>query len=168
MTHNRFRWVSCQLEMLRHCFPASLCEALQELPETLDGTYECILLDIKPRNREYAYWLLQCITVAVRPLQVEELAEVLAIWFEVGKHPEYHPGWRLEDTRDAVLSACSSLICIAMWKGHELFSFRIFQYRNSWHQTGSLKQEGTSPVITFFFCPHISFSQRPASARYSD
>jgi hypothetical protein len=112
VTHNRFRWVSCQLETLHHCFSASLREALQELPETLDGTYERILLDIKPRNREYAYQLLQCVTVAVRPLWVEELAEVLAIRFEVRKRPEYHPGWHLEDARDAVLSACSSLICI--------------------------------------------------------
>ncbi|KAH9975095.1 hypothetical protein BGW80DRAFT_1251273 [Lactifluus volemus] len=89
-----FRWVACQLEMLRKCFPASLRDALHKLPETLDETYGRILLGIEPGNgnREYAHRLLQCVAVAVRPLRVEELAEVLAIQFEAGKPPEYHPG----------------------------------------------------------------------------
>jgi hypothetical protein len=83
--------------MLRYCLPAKVCNALRELPKTLDPTYERILLEIKTRNREYAYRLLQCLTVAVRPLRVEELAEVLAICFEAAKPLEYHSGWRLED-----------------------------------------------------------------------
>jgi hypothetical protein len=126
VSHNRFRWVTCQLETLRHYFPPSLREALQELPETLDLTYERVLLEIIPRNRGYAYRLLQCLTVAVRPLWVEELAEVLAIRFEVGKPPEYHSRWRLEDARDAVLSACSSLISIVNVDGSPVVQFSHF------------------------------------------
>ena len=76
--------------MLRGCFPASLQDALDELPETLDETYIRILQGIGTRNREYAHRLLECLAVAVRPLRVEELAEVLAIRFESGKTPEYH------------------------------------------------------------------------------
>jgi hypothetical protein len=46
--------------------------------------------------------------VVVRPLHIEELAEVLAMRFEAGKPPEYHSGWRLEDGQDTVLSAFQS------------------------------------------------------------
>ena len=127
-TH-RFRWVACQLETLRYCFPASLRDALYELPDTLDKTYERILLEIKTRNREYAHRLLQCLTVAVRPLHVEELAEVLAIRFETRKPPEYHSGWRLEDAQDAVLSACSGLISIVNVNGLRVVQFSHFSVK---------------------------------------
>ena len=51
---------------------------LEELPTSLDETYERILRDINKAIRAYAHRLLQCLTVAVRPLRVAELAEVLA------------------------------------------------------------------------------------------
>ena len=46
---NRFRWVFCQLETLRHCLPSSVWHMLDELPESLDKMYErisktCLLL----------------------------------------------------------------------------------------------------------------------------
>ena len=72
----------CQLEALRHCLPPSLRGILEELPETLDETYARVLRDINKANREHACRLLQCLTVALRPLRVEELAEVLAIGFD--------------------------------------------------------------------------------------
>jgi hypothetical protein len=46
---------------------------LEELPETLDETYERILRDINKANRVHAHRLLQCLTVAIRPLRVAEL-----------------------------------------------------------------------------------------------
>ena len=98
-----FRRVVRQLNTLRGCIPASLWGILHELPETLDATYEHILLAIGRRNREYAHHL-QCLAVAVRPLLVEELAEVLAFRFESGKTPEYHADWRLEDAHHHRLS----------------------------------------------------------------
>ena len=135
-TH-RFRWVTCQLEMLRHCFPASLRDALCELPETLDKTYERILLGIKPGSREYPHRLLQCLTVVVRPLRAEELAEVLAIRFLAGKHPEYHSGWCL---------GCSRRCSICMFKSN-------LNYQRRW-VTGR-------PVFTFLCkgVPHIGSSR---------
>jgi hypothetical protein len=51
---NRFRWVFCQLETLRHCLPASVRRTLGELPESLDETYERILKEIKKPNRDHA------------------------------------------------------------------------------------------------------------------
>ena len=75
---HRFRWVFCQLEVLRHCFPANLRHTLEELPKSLDETYKRILNEINNANWTLAYRLLQCLAVALRPLRVEELAEVLA------------------------------------------------------------------------------------------
>jgi hypothetical protein len=39
-------------------FRPNICDALRELPETLDITYERILLEIKPGNREHTHRLL--------------------------------------------------------------------------------------------------------------
>ena len=75
---NRFRWVFCQLEVLQDCLPSSVRRTLDELPESLDETYERILREIKRPSREHAHRLLQCLTVAIRPLHVDELAELLA------------------------------------------------------------------------------------------
>ena len=85
------------------------------MPETLDETYERVLKEINKANREHACRLLRCLTVALRPLRVEELAEVLAIDFDGsanGGIPELNPKWRWEDQHQAVLSTCSSLIAI--------------------------------------------------------
>ena len=105
----------CQLEALRHCLPPSVARILDELPETLDETYERVLREINKANREHARRLLQCLTVALRPLRVEELAEVLAIDFDAlakGGIPQSNPKWRWADQHQAVLSTCSSLIAI--------------------------------------------------------
>ena len=63
--------------------------------------------------------MLQCLVVAVRPLYVEELAELLAFEFDVaqGGIPKYRPALRLDDQTQAVLSTCSSLVSIikARW-----------------------------------------------------
>ena len=88
---------------------------LKELPKTLDETYERILRDINEVNRDHAHRLLQCLTVAVRPLRVAELAEVLAVDFGMasrGETSKLNTDWRWEDQREAVLSTCSSLISV--------------------------------------------------------
>ena len=104
----------CQLDALRQCLPSSLRRTLAELPESLDETYERIVLDIKKGNRADAYRMLQCLAVAIRPLSVAELAELLAFDFDASKGgiPEFNPKWRWEDHEQAVLSTCSSLITI--------------------------------------------------------
>ena len=110
---SRFRWVFCQLEVLRHCLPPSVRHTLDELPETLDETYERVLKEIKKPNRMHALRLLQCLVVAIRPLEVEELAEVLAIDFDDEEGmPKLNPRWRWGDEEQALLSSCFSLIVI--------------------------------------------------------
>ena len=56
---------------------------------------------------------MQCLVVAIRPLQVEELAEVLAVDFDDAEGvPKLKPNWRWEDQEQALLASCSSLIII--------------------------------------------------------
>jgi ankyrin repeat protein len=106
--------VFCQLDTLRQCLPSSVRPTLEELPESLDETYERIVKDIKKSNIAQAYRLLQCLVVAIRPLSVAELAELLAFDFTTTKGgiPELNPNWRWEDHEQAILSTCSSLITI--------------------------------------------------------
>ncbi|KAH9055254.1 hypothetical protein EDB87DRAFT_1834354 [Lactarius vividus] len=70
------------LEALQDCLRASVRRTLNGLPESLDETYERILKQIKRPNRDPAHRLLQCLTVTIRPLRVEELAELLAYDFD--------------------------------------------------------------------------------------
>jgi hypothetical protein len=56
---------------------------------------------------------LECLFVAIRPLRVAELAEVLAVDFDDAEGmPKLKPDWRWEDQEQALLIACSSLISI--------------------------------------------------------
>ncbi|KAF8492083.1 hypothetical protein F5888DRAFT_1860114 [Russula emetica] len=108
-----FRWVFCQLEVLRDCLPASVRRTLKELPESLDETYERILKEVKKPNRGLAQRVLQCLVVAIRPLRVAELAEVLAVDFDDSEGvPRLNADWRWEDQEQALLIARSSLIAI--------------------------------------------------------
>src|SRR6201996_352921 len=125
----RFRWVFCQLEVLRHCFPTNLRHILEELPKSLDETYKRILKEINNANRAHAYRLLQCLMVASRPLQVEELAEMLAIDLSTGGTLKLNAEWRWEDQEEAVLSACSSLVSIIIENGSRVVQFSHFSVK---------------------------------------
>jgi Ankyrin repeats (3 copies)/Ankyrin repeats (many copies) len=101
------------LEVLRDCLPSSVRQTLKELPESLDETYERILKEIKKPNRAHARQVLQCLVVAIRPLRVAELAEILAVDFgDAEGIPRLNSDWRWEDQEQALLIACSSLIVI--------------------------------------------------------
>ncbi|KAH9069622.1 ankyrin repeat-containing domain protein [Lactarius deliciosus] len=109
-----FRWVFCQLEMLRNCLPQNVHRVLRELPKSLDETYERMLREIGKVESDQAYRLLQCLTVATRPLRVDELAEVLALDFHGAKEgiPVLNSDWRWDDEQEHLLSMCSSLIVV--------------------------------------------------------
>jgi hypothetical protein len=110
--------VYCQLVEICGCIPARIRHALADLPETLDETYERTLREINKANWEFAHRLFQFVAVAVRPLRVEELAELLAFDFEAGPIPKFHEDWRLEDPMHAVLSTCPSFLAIVDDKIH--------------------------------------------------
>ena len=105
---------------------------LEELPETLDETYERILRGINKANRNNAYRLLQCLTVAVRPLRVAELAEILAVDFGTaayGGTSKLNTEWRWEDQQHAILSTCSSLISIVDEEDYQVVQFSHFSVK---------------------------------------
>ena len=126
---HRFRWVFCQLEVLRYCFPSNLCRILEELPKSLDETYKRILREINNANQVHAYRLLQCLTVASRPLRVEELAEVLAFDLSTGGVPKLNVDWRWENQEEAVLSTCSSLVSVIVEDGSRVVQFSHFSVK---------------------------------------
>ena len=117
----------CQLELLRQCFPSSVQHILEELPESLDETYERILREIRKPNQEHAHRLLQSLVAAVRPLRVKELAEVLAVDFT--GMPRLNVDWRWEDQEEAVMSACSSLVIIVKEGDSRIVQFSHFSVK---------------------------------------
>ena len=120
------------MDALRHCFPPNLRQYLNELPETLDETYEQILKGINKAQKDNAHRLLQCLTVAVRPLLVEELAELLAFDFQAstsGGIPTLKEDWRWDDQEEAVLSTCSSLITIIPHDDTRVVQFSHFSVK---------------------------------------
>ena len=123
------RWVHCQIEYLGGCLPGRIRHALDDLPSTLDGTYERTLRDIKDTNWEFAQRLLLCVTVVSRPLRVEELAELLAFDFEAGQIPTFHEDWRLEDPVEAVLSTCSTLLSFVKVEKSHVVHFSHFSVK---------------------------------------
>ena len=130
----------CQLDALQHCFPPNLRQYLNELPETLDETYERMLKAINKTQKDNAHRLLQCLTVAVRLLLVEELAELLAFDFQAsttGGIPTLKEDWRWDDQEEAILSTCSSLIAIVRNGDSRVVQFSHF----------SVKEYLTSPRL---------------------
>jgi ankyrin repeat protein len=69
--------------------------------------------------------------VAVRPLRVEELAELLAFEFGTaqGAIPKYRADWRPIDQVEAVLSTCSSLTAIVDDHGSQVVHFSHFSVK---------------------------------------
>ena len=117
--------------MLRHAVQPDVRAMLAKLPKTLDDTYERVLRDINENNREHARRLFHCLAVAVRPLRVEELAEILAFDFDAAHEgiPKFHPDRRPEDQEEAVLSICSSLITIVDNRGSRIVQFSHFSVK---------------------------------------
>jgi ankyrin repeat protein len=109
--------------------PSSIRKALNELPVTLDDTYERLLQGIPKEKSHHACRLLQCMVAARRPLHVEELAEIFAIEFGPNNVPNLVAGWRPENPEEAVLSACSTLIATIEDEGAKTVQFSHFSVK---------------------------------------
>ena len=121
--------MSCQLQYLRHCLRQRIRRALDELPDTLDETYDRTLEEIGKQNWEYAHRLFQCVVAASRPLRVEELAEFLAFDFDTVSTPTLREDWREEDPAHAVRSTCSSLLAVVNVDGSSVIQFSHFSVK---------------------------------------
>jgi hypothetical protein len=99
-----------------------------------------MLRGVNKAQKNNAHRLLQCLAVAVRPLRVEELAELLAFDFQAsssGGIPTLKEDWRWDDEEEAVLSTCSSLITIIRSDDSRVVQFSHF----------SVKEYLTSPRL---------------------
>ena len=89
-----------------------------------------MLREIKKPNRDHAQRVLQCLVVAIRPLRVEELAEVLAVDFDDAEGiPKLKPNWRWEDQEQALLASCSSLIAVVGTGDSRVVQFSHFSVK---------------------------------------
>ena len=109
--------------------PSSIRKALNELPTTLDDTYERALEGIPKEKRQHAHHLFQCLVGAIRPLRAEELAEIFAIDFDRDAMSNFMDGWRPENAEEAVLSTCSTLISVVEDKGSKIVQFSHFSVK---------------------------------------
>jgi ankyrin repeat protein len=146
----RFRWVFCQLNILRRRPPSDIQCVFEDSPEPLDEAYERILLEIPKSNREVAHRLLQCLAVSLRPLRVEELAEVVAIDSNDGiPRPNENQHW--EDPEHAVLSICSGLVAVVKSEDSRVVQFSHFSVKQ--FLTSDRLAESSSDLS----CYHILF-----------
>jgi ankyrin repeat protein len=68
--------------------------------------------------------------VAIRPLDVKELAEVLAVDFDDAEGiPKLKPNWRWEDEEQAILTSCSSLITTVKTENIRVVQFSHFSVK---------------------------------------
>jgi hypothetical protein len=152
----RFRWVFCQLEVLRRTLPAHIRSALHDMPRTLDETYERALLEIDEDMRQDAQRLFQCLSVSIRPLRVEELAEILAIRFDVGEPPMLNPDWRLGDAEEAVLSVCSNIVSVVDVPGSQVVQFSHFSVKE--FLTSNRLATSREDLSGYYIVPHSAHS----------
>ena len=144
--------MDCQLAYLANCFPGNVQDILNELPKTLDETYERTLRGIQEPKWESARRLLVCVTVASRPLRVEELAEILAFDFKSEAIPKFRKDWRLKNPVDAVISTCSTLLTIAADK--------------TYHQNSTVVQFSHFTVKEFLTSSRFAEKRDNISRRY--
>ena len=124
------------------------------MPKTLDETYERALSDINEEMRQYAQRLFQCLAVSIRPLRVEELAEILAVRFDAGALPEFNPDWRLGDAEEAILSVCSSFISIVDVGGSQVVQFSHFSVKE--FLTSDRLAAAREDLSGYYIVPHMA------------
>jgi ankyrin repeat protein len=132
-----------------------LREALASLPKTLDDTYARILCNIPEKRSQCVIKLLQWLVYSARPLQIEEIAEVVAevIAVDTEGHPRFNPDRRFLEPED-IERICSSLVTIA---GAEirLAHFSVEEYLVSERiQNGPARQYSIRKIPT-----HISIAE---------
>ena len=89
-----------------------------------------MLKEIGKTNELYAQRLLQCLTVAKRPLYVQELTVILTLDFEAEERiPELGENWLWRYEEEAVLSTCSGLIAVVGAPHNRIVQFAHFSVK---------------------------------------
>jgi hypothetical protein len=107
MFPSRFRLVAYQLAELEDCYTLpDLREQLKHLPKNLDAMYSQIVSKIRDENRVHALKILQWLAFSACPLQLEEIAEVVAVDFRLEQGPYFDPDRRFPSPQFAVDVCC--------------------------------------------------------------
>ena len=105
--------MALQLDQLQLCLSRrEVEEQLQDLPKGLDESYDRIIDKIDERRYDDARKLLQWLAFAVRPLELAELAEIVAVDFRSRDLPWFDRDRRYYEALD-VVRVCSGFISIA-------------------------------------------------------
>lgn len=97
----------CQLEELTNCRgPADLRQALARMPKGLNDTYAHMISRISDDNHDVAMRLLYWLLFSVRPLHIEELAELAVMNLDAEPLDELERFWEPEE----VLGICPGLL----------------------------------------------------------
>lgn len=74
----RFRWVTCQLQMIKDCTDYLMLQrVLLSLPKTLGATYSRILNGISEQYLPYAIRILQFLMFSERALRIDEVVDAV-------------------------------------------------------------------------------------------
>ncbi|KAA1475015.1 hypothetical protein DENSPDRAFT_932059, partial [Dentipellis sp. KUC8613] len=109
-SNGMFLWIDCQLGELRKCkTTADIEEALHDMPQTLEATYERILQNIDARHSGKLCYMLRWIAFSVCPITEKELKTAFDIYFnnstDVKKKSKFL-------NNSSLLEICSSLIVV--------------------------------------------------------
>ena len=117
--------------MLRNCVGSRVRQFVNELPDSLDETYERVLKGIPKTNQGYVRRLLQSVAVAIRPLRPEELAQILTFDPDGNKGQDamLDANSRPGDQEKELLSVCPSLISIVEYPGSRVVQFSHFSVK---------------------------------------
>ena len=84
---------------------------------------------IPKQKSQHAHRLFQCLVAAIRPLRVEELAEIFTIEFDADAAYNLVGDWRPENPEEAVLSACSTLVSVIDDEDGKIVQFSHFSVK---------------------------------------
>ena len=122
---NRFRWVACQIEELKHCHSQKMfMKTLKSLPKDLKSTYNEIVQRIDEREMPIAKVILQWLVFGMRPLTVEQLAIIVAFDSATGT---FDFGLQLTHPDD-IIQLCSSLVMQTANKEVQLAHASVKEY----------------------------------------
>jgi ankyrin repeat protein len=117
----------CQLAELRKCFKLpNIRKKLNNLPKTLDATYERILKNIPDLYQRETKTILTLLSFSARPMSIQEVAEATAVSLETQC---FTPEERFPDPYN-LLEFCSSLVSLVSpgdawsdWRREGIFRF---------------------------------------------
>jgi hypothetical protein len=88
-----------------------------------------MLKRIPKKKQQHAHRLLQCLVAAIRPLRVEELAQVFTIKFDADATYDMVENWRPDNPEEQVFSACSTLVTVIDSENGKIVQFSHYSVK---------------------------------------